>query len=141
VQLGTGSADFPAGNFGLRINNDTNFVLNLGAQDTSVNLFVIRLEYNAGVSNDVVHVWRNPTLGGPEPAPLATLSDVDLLNVGVGRMAYARFNSGADVTWDEVRYGTAWETVVPEPGTFLLVGVGGLLLLRARIKRGHQWLK
>ncbi len=135
VQLGTGSIDFTAGNFGLRINNNASIAVDLGAQDTSVNLFVVKLEYHAGVNNDVVQVWRNPDLSGPEPLATGTLTAVNLQNLGVGRMSFARFNSANNATWDEVRIGTTWDAVIPEPSTLLMLLTGGALLLKARRRR------
>lgn len=132
---GTAGGDFPSvDHWGVRVNNDSDYNAQLAAKDTDVNLFVVKLEYNSGSENDRVLVWQNPSLTSSEPVTDAEFSDITLQNVRY--MSLARFGSDSanEVTFDEIRVGTTWASVIPEPGTFIFMVLGGLLFwLRRRM--------
>lgn len=78
----------------------------LGAGDTAVNFYVLRIDFHGG--NDDIRVYRNPTSLTEPGSPTLT-------RLGVGDMSFDRFCVGAwgnYVAIDEIRVGTAWTNVI-----------------------------
>jgi hypothetical protein len=100
------------------------------ATDTTVRLFVVKFDLSSVAASDNVTVWTNPTLGGVgDPAGGVTVSGVDL---AWDTLMFSDYE-GNSAAWDEVRFGTDFNSVtVPEPATALLGGIGLLALLRRR---------
>jgi len=103
---------------------------------TTPSLFLAR--YNMG--SGVAHFWLNSDLSAGTPANSAAFN-------GTGGTAFTAFtfnrvrlgmfdNVGSPFTGsgylDEIRIGTAFVDVVPEPSAALLGALGGLILLRRR---------
>ena len=105
---GIGSAD---SNYIVRIFNQGGFAADLGAGDTDVNLFVIRMDFSTTNNGDVVTIYRNPEDLGDEG-----LSTADAVLTGFNfrfdRTTLANFSNGDTVSLDELRLGTAWADVV-----------------------------
>jgi fructan beta-fructosidase len=79
----------------------------LGALDTNVNLYVMKIQYQPG--NDTVSVYRNPT-GTTEPAtPTLSVTNADLSFDGI---AVAAFLDNQSVATDEIRMGTTFASVI-----------------------------
>jgi hypothetical protein len=98
---------------------------------------VVRIDFNAaaGGVNEVVSLWVNPSSASE---PLVGAADVTFesndfgfnrVRVGSGNLADKRFN------FDEIRLGTEWSDVVPEPMTLLLLGAGALATAVSRRRR------
>ncbi|MGF1633287.1 MAG: hypothetical protein ACFCVE_05500 [Phycisphaerae bacterium] len=125
---GGGSNGFSNDNFGARVAGGT--LADLGAGDTATNLFVVRFDLSDQPASDTVTIYRNPTDLTAEPAlATATLSGQDIL---FDRISVAMF-TGVEVTYDEIRLGTTYNSVtpIPEPAS-LAFGLVGLLAVRRR---------
>lgn len=100
--------DQSGGNVNLRAPNSTHTVI--GAGDTNVNFYVVRIDFKAG--NDDVRVYRNPTsLTEPGTPTLTKLNAADLSFDGV---SFGAFVNGRSVAHDELRFGTSWAQVIAE---------------------------
>jgi len=104
------------------------------AANTAVHLFVVGFNLSATAASDTVTVWLDPTLGAGAPGGGLTVSGQ---NIAFDRLSLSDY-SGNSANWDEIRWGTTFDsvTVVPEPSTFALAGLGGLALL-LRCKQGR----
>lgn len=104
--------------------------------DTAVHLFVVKFDLSATAASDSVTVWLDPTLGAGDPAGGITVSGQDM---AFDRLAISDYD-GNSANWDEIRWGTTFDSVtiaaVPEPTTFALGGLGlvSLVLLRRKSK-------
>ena len=98
----------PASDFALRINESAG--MTLGAHDTDVNLFVIRIDFSNTANSDTVSVYRNPTDLTVEAnnTATATITNTDFR---FDRTSFARFNDGAGIAFDEVRIGTTFNDI------------------------------
>lgn len=100
------------------------------AANTTVHLFVVKFDLSATALSDSVTVWLDPTLGGlGDPSGGTTVGGKDFT---WDRLAFSDYD-GNSAAWDEVRWGTDFNSVtIPEPGAALLGGLGVLSLLRRR---------
>ncbi|HEX7655057.1 MAG TPA: glycoside hydrolase family 32 protein, partial [Verrucomicrobiae bacterium] len=78
--------------------------LDLGAGNTNVNLYVVRIDFKAG--NDDVFIYRNPA-SQTEPAT-ATLTVSNLSDMSFDGISIAAYNNSVTVSHDEVRVGMTW---------------------------------
>jgi len=89
--------------------------------DAGVHLFVVGFNLSATAGSDSVTVWLDPTLGAGAPAGGVTVFGQ---NIAFDRLAISDY-FGNSANWDEVRWGTTFDSVtitpVPEPGTGALV--------------------
>ena len=98
--------DAGGGNVNLRAPNNVND-RSLGAGNTAVNFYVVRIDYKAG--NDDVFVYRNPTSLTEPATPTLTVSNVaDMSFNGLSVAAY----NGPDVKHDEIRLGATWADAI-----------------------------
>ena len=103
---------------------------------TSV-LLVVRVDFNASAdpaADETFRLYVNPLPGGTEPATADAA-----LSFNLGNQNGLAFNSGngAAVSFDEVRVGTTYasvvpSSVVPEPAGLAVAAGAGLLLARRR---------
>ena len=117
--------------FGVNGNYGVGTSQELGAANSTVNLFVVKFDLSAAAASDSVTVWLNPTLGGVgDPTGGISVSGVDLAWNTLMLSDY----DGNSATWDEVRWGTDFNSVttIPEPASALLGSLGVLALLRRR---------
>jgi hypothetical protein len=94
-------------------------------------LFVVKFDLSAAAASDSVTVWLNPTLGGVgDPTGGIAVSGVDL---AWNTLMFSDYD-GNSAAWDEVRWGTDFNSVttIPEPTSALLGSFGVLALLRRR---------
>ena len=104
-----------------------------GALSTNASLVVLRYTYVAGITNDEVALWLNPSAASFEaaegllPAPdLAITAGIDITTIigaycvqGQIGGAGAVYGSGSGVYgMDELRVGTTWADVTPQAGCF-----------------------
>ena len=122
---GTGTGAFNVGASGV------SGIIPGGAAGTDVNLFVIKMEFVAG-GNDTFTVWRNPSLGSePTTGGLAKTGDFDWAYTGIFDA-----DTPGKVNFDEIRIGTTFVDVIPEPGSLSLLGLmGGALFLRRKLRK------
>ncbi|MCW1926501.1 immunoglobulin domain-containing protein [Luteolibacter arcticus] len=122
-------------NVHLRAPNGTHTFI--GAGNTNVNFYVVRIDFKAG--NDDVYVYQNPT-SATEPAPtLMKLAAADMSFNGVSFGAFG--GGGRTVAHDEVRFGQTWTDVtiptlaqavfVTQPRASTTVFTGGSVSLSA----------
>ena len=138
-QAGVGSAGaFGSAGFGFRVRNGGNdYQGTLGAVNTDVNLFVVKIELSDTPGGDALTMWRNPDLSSGEPGGGVTVSGFDMEIDGFGVMR----NGNTSYTFDELRMGTTWDDVtvtpIPEPGCAVLgalgLGLFGCALRKRRI--------
>ncbi len=77
--------------------------------NTGVNLFVVRIDYQAG--NDDVRVYMNPNLYKEPAAPTLTVSAAS--DMSMDGLAFAAFLNAQTLRVDELRMGTTWADVLP----------------------------
>jgi fructan beta-fructosidase len=80
----------------------------LGAGDTNVNFYVVRIDFKPG--NDDIYVYRNPT-SATEPAT-PTLSVPNAADMSFDGVSAAAYVGSRTVRHDEVRVGTSWADVL-----------------------------
>jgi hypothetical protein len=123
---GWGGGGPGAGQFSLNADNTKL----LGAADTAVNLFVIKMDFVSG-GNDTFTVWRNPDLGSePATGGVSWTADLPFSYIGIFNA-----NGTGEARFDELRIGTTFADAIgaiPEPSAALLGGLGMLCLLRRR---------
>src|SRR5690606_3360766 len=101
------------------------------AADTAVKLFVVKFGLSAEAGGDQVTVWVNPQLGAGDPDGGVTVAGADL---SWDRLVLSDYD-GNSVAWDEIRWGSSFDSVTlnpipPGPGTVAgwiagFPGVGG----------------
>lgn len=109
-------------NFGV----DNAYTSTGAAANTGVHLLVVRFTLSSTAASDSVTVWVDPTseTGG---------TTVSGANLTWDRLALSDFD-GNSASWDEIRFGTDFASVIPEPSAFtmLLGGLGMLTIFRRR---------
>ena len=81
----------------------------LGAGDTNVNFYVVRIDYVGGADN--VYVYRNPT-GTSESDNTPTIVKMGVTDMSLSGISLAAYGAGIDITGDEIRMGLSWEDAV-----------------------------
>lgn len=99
------------------------------ATNTTVHLFVVKFDLSATAASDSITVWVDPTLGAGDAAGGTTVSGK---NLTWDRLTFSDYD-GNSAAWDEVRFGTDFNSVtIPEPSAALLGSLGVLALFRRR---------
>jgi len=137
LQLGQAS-DFINGttNYGIRLFSNDLIRLDLGAANTTVNLFVIKFVLSTANNGDSITVFRNPAMGGAEPGTNSGV--LSGFNMTFDRTSLARFQgvNAESIAADEIRFGDSFADVtpIPEPSSALLLvtAVLGLAIRRRR---------
>ncbi|MEO5915321.1 MAG: hypothetical protein ABIS50_13895 [Luteolibacter sp.] len=118
-EAGSGSSNFNFGVGGPTANQS------LGAANTAVHQFIVRFDLSPTVGSDSATVWLDSTT---ETGGIVTSG----LNLAWDTLSLADYD-GNSAVWDEIRWGTDFNSVtIPEPGAALLGGLGMLSLLRRR---------
>lgn len=94
--------------------------------DTNVHLFVVKFTLSAANLSDSVTVWLDPVLGGVgDPVGGTTVSG---RNLTWDRLALSDYDDNS-AAWDEIRWGTTFNsvTLVPEPSSLALIGCAACL--------------
>ena len=81
----------------------------IGAGDTSVNFYVVRIDFKSG-NNDEVRVYRNPTSSTEPGTP--TLTKLSAGDMSFDGISFGAFVNSRTVRHDEVRVGTTWASVL-----------------------------
>jgi hypothetical protein len=116
----------------LRTTSDSNYKTNTqGVGGTTY--FLVGKLYKSGAGNyDRIDFWLNPT-SLTEPAATVTGSkDIGTSSVSYLTCRVSGMEVGDQFQFDELRIGTTWGDVLPEPATLALVGLGMLLAFRRR---------
>ena len=95
-------------------------------------LLVAKIEFNVLGDDDQITMWIDPT--GVETGTSLTATDTDTLSWTAPTyfVVYSNGIAADNVKVDNVRIGTTWASVVPEPGSLALLGLGGLCMLKRR---------
>jgi len=80
----------------------------LGPGSTSINFYVLRIDYHTG--NDTVTVYRNPTSQTEPPVPTLTVPNV--ADMSFDGISFGAYLNNVTVSHDEVRVGMTWADVV-----------------------------
>ncbi len=128
------------GNLDARVNGQTTVLDSAGID--AINLFVLKMETDYDGVNDRLTVWTNPA--GPL-SDEASLGTGDVFDPGADIWGSEFASIGVEGRWadgrsfiDAIRFSDQPDglfqvlTGVPEPGSFALLGLGGLALLRRR---------
>ena len=110
-----------AGSFGGSPTTDAN----LGFTNTSVNLFVLRIDFGVG-GTDTVSIYANPLLGTEPGSPTGQVTASDL---SFDRISNSTFSGGAMQMLDEVRVGTTYASVTPTPEPSVPVLAAGVAIV------------
>jgi len=108
--------------------------------EDTLNLLVLRVDFNASGVNERIRFYLNPVPGSLEPSTPA----IDVIAGDFGTLAKIGFGTGntSTATMDEFRLGTTWNEVVPlsaipEPATAFLMLTGlGAIMLQQRLHPG-----
>ena len=99
---------------------------------------VAKIEVNASNDDELVTVWLNPT-SESDTAVFSSLHAASFPGNGQGItvMSFSAKDFGGTVSFDEMRLGTAWADVVPEPHSIglFLIGSSSFFYIRSR---GHR---
>jgi hypothetical protein len=99
-----------------------------GASINSQSLLLARIDYHANV-NDDLYLWVNPDLSLGEPA----LGSADASSLGMWNLAFDILSTRAGTTsggnhgaafFDEIRIGSRFSDVVPEPASIVIAMLG-----------------
>jgi len=95
------------------------------------------LKFTFDAAGDQVDIYRNPTPGAEPAVPTATLTGANF-DFSFDRLSMTRFVGNSPVHHaDEIRFGTTWSSVIPEPGSVALLVTAALcLVLRRRRRQG-----
>lgn len=96
--------------------------------DTDTHLLLTRLAFGAG--NVAVSVWFDPNLSVPLASPTAT-NTFPMFSFNTVKL-YAFGNSAYPAVFDELRIGTTYLDVVPEPATLMLICCSAFAFLGRR---------
>jgi hypothetical protein len=109
---------------------------------TSPVFVVMRLDFNNTTANDTAYAWFNPTIGGLDPSTATAISTNVMDFSGANGIRFNAGNQNATGTnavfmVDEFRIGYTFSDVapVPEPMTFALASLGGLMFLALRRRK------
>ena len=94
---------------------------------TDVNLFVLAFD----LDNDTLETFVNPD-ASTDLAGAGDVSTALFSGFSFDRVGFANFIGSNATTIDEIRVDTTAPTLVPEPGSLALLGLGGLAVLRRR---------
>jgi hypothetical protein len=130
-QLGA-AADTGSTNWGMRVTTATSSSLTANSTVASVagqTVFaIVKLTYSDVASGDSAQLWINPTDLRSEALSTnsVSLTGFDFLHNSAKNIQLASFSGTGTSYWDEIRVGTSWADVtpVPEPSTWLLLGLG-----------------
>ena len=97
------------------------------AANTSVRLLVVKFDLSATAGADSVTVWVDPTLGAGESIGGTAVTGK---TITFDRLTFSDYD-GNSAAWDEIRWGTTFDSVtaVPEPSAF--AAFAGLACLSA----------
>lgn len=92
-----------------------------------------RLDFNAAGADEQWTVWLDPTDESDTP-DIQTTKDLGYTELAAVQMWYANYNfANTDDTYiDDLRIGSSFQSVIPEPSSLALLGLGGLLIIRRR---------
>jgi hypothetical protein len=97
-------------------------------------LLLTRIEFGAAAGKDRISLYVNPPVDGTVPGA----ADAVRTDLTLGALQYIYLNNSGGWTTDEIRAGTTWQSVIPEPA-LLPWAFGALALLvpvGRRLRRG-----
>ncbi len=125
--------------FGDQANPNSSTNLTTGASAQTV-LVVVKLTLDSTTAtNQMAQLFVNPTVSNTEPGSADVTSAFDALfsaNTGVRSFFFRNNSVEPDVMYvDELRVGTTWVDVMPEPASIGFFALGGLTLCGRRRRR------
>ncbi|TWU21794.1 PEP-CTERM sorting domain-containing protein [Bythopirellula polymerisocia] len=135
VLIGAASSDGSVTDFVVRHVGSTGFVQNDVLESNIDNIIptltILKLEFNDDPGNpngnSKLTVWQNPTDFSSESAASASVTPVVLRTFALGtnadmtHLTLTGLNYSKAASFDEPTLGTSWASVIPEPGTAVLI--------------------
>jgi hypothetical protein len=136
VQMRVDATDTTKYNLGIFNNRSTGVATSTSWTDTEFTVGTTHFIVAAyDRDNDVSSLWIDPILNGVEPLPteVDTVASGTVINIA---SVILRQSPAPHFTLDELRVGTTWQSVIPEPASLALWSVGcAIMCARRRARR------